>query len=181
MNPYESPRSEATHWLPPSDERIVAKRNVRIALLIMLAPAIYNFICFNFPAHPNRIELPIHSVFRSINGIGFVAITIAIWFLGLPTLEFFTGGFHTVFGRNSKLDDWRTILYLILRRAPVFAVCGAVLWALWVAAFYQLGIGFYTVSVPIGIAGHLLAAGLYVPLFYRWYKTERSSAPRMTT
>ena len=51
---------------------------------------------------------------------------------------------------------------------------GAVLWAIWVAAFYQLGIGFYTVSLPIGIAAHLLAAGLYIPLFYRWYKVERA-------
>jgi hypothetical protein len=178
-NPYESPRSDATDSLPLPAERAVAKRNVRIALLIMLAPAIYNFICFNFPTNPNRIQLPIFH--QAVNGIGFVTIVIAIWCQGLAMLEFLTGGFHAVFSRNSKLADWKSILYSILRRAPAFAFFGALLWSVWVAAFYQLDIGFYTVSVPIGIAAHLLAAGLYVPLFYRWYKMERASPPQMTT
>ena len=179
-NPYESPKSETTRRSPSSDERLVAKRDVRIALLIMLAPATYNFLCFNFAAKPNQIEIPIHNVFRTINGVGFVAITITIWFLGLATLELMTGIFHAVFAWNSNLHEWKTTLYLILRRAPVFAICGAMLWAIWVWAFYQLDIGIYTVSVPIGIAAHLLAAALYVPLFYRWFKIERAAAPRMT-
>ena len=174
MNPYESPKSEATPRPPSSAERAAAKRSIRISLAIMLVPAIYNSICFSFPDAPNRSELPIHNVYRTINGIGFVAIVIAIWFLGLAALEFVTGGLHAIFSRNSKLHDWKTSLYVVVRRAPVFALCGAVLWAIWVAAFYQLGIGFYTVSLPIGIAAHLLAAGLYIPLFYRWYKVERA-------
>ena len=180
-NPYASPKSHTAPWITPSRARALAQRNVRIALLIMLAPAIYNFICFSFPpTGPDRIELTIHHIYRMANGIGLLAIVVAIWCLGLRLLEFFTGGFHTVFGRNSKIEDWMTTLYQILRRAPVFAVCGAILWTIWVAAFYQLGFGFYAISVPIGIAAHLLAAGLYVPLFYRWYKIERSLKTRMT-
>ena len=45
-----------------------------------------------------------------------------IWFLGLAALEFLTGGLHAVFSRNSKLHDWNTSLYLVVCRAPMFAL-----------------------------------------------------------
>jgi len=175
-NPYESPKSQATLQSPHSEERTTALRSVRIALLMMLAPAIYNLIYFSFSADTNRIEIPIHSIYRTLNTIGLVAITTAIWFFGLAALDFVTGGLHSVFSRRTTLDNWKTTLYIILRRAPFFAFFGAVLWAIWVAAVYQFGFEFYTVSVPIGVAAHLLAAGLYLPLIYQWYKVECSSA-----
>lgn len=180
-NPYASPNSDVLHRLPQFLERVGAQRRIRIALLILLLPAIYNFVCFNFPADANRIELPIHSFYRAVNSVGLVGITVCIWILGLPALELFTGGCHAVFARNSALQSWKTTLYASLRRAPWFALGGAFLWAMWVAAFYQLGIGFYVVSVPLGIASHLLAAGLYLPLFYRWYEIDRSRATQVTT
>jgi hypothetical protein len=147
----------------------------------MVIPAIYNFICFNFPPIGNRIQLPVHGVYRIMNSFGLVLVVAAIWLFGLTALEFSTGVIHSVVARKSKLDDWKESLYAVLRRTPFFAVPGAVLWATWVIAFYRLQLGFYTVSVPIGIAAHLLAAGLYVPLIYKWYSMERSVATRMTT
>jgi hypothetical protein len=177
-NPYEPPESAATSRVPEHGERDVAKRSLRIALVLMLPSAVYNFICYNFPTDPEHIEIPIYSVYRVFNGLGFIAITTAIWWFGLLILEFLTGGFHAFFGRHSELGAWKTALYRMLHRLPPFAIVGAVLWAIWIAGFYQLDIGFYAVSVPVGIAGHLLAAGWYVPLFYRWYRIERSASPR---
>lgn len=165
----------------PIEERRTANRSVRIALVILLIPAIYNFICFNFPFSGNRVEPPIYSVYRTVNSIGLVLTVAGIWFFGLKLLELLTGGIHSLVARKSTLDDWKEALYAILRRMPLFAVPGAVLWAIWVLAFYQLHLGFYTVSIPIGILSHVLAAFLYVPLIYRWYKMERTSAGQMTT
>jgi len=180
-NPYESPKVQATQRLTPNEDRVTALRNVRIALLILLVPAIYNFICFNFPSSADRIEFPAHSVYRTANSIGLTLVVLFIWFFGLTILEFVTGGIHSIAARKSKLAKWKATLYVTLRRAPLFAVPGAALWAIWIAAFYQLHLGFYTVLVPIGIAAHLLAACLYVPLIVRWYKIERSAAQQMTT
>ncbi len=174
-NPYESPRSSVVNPSPLDAERTVANRSVRIALAIMLLPAIYNFMCFNFQVEPGSIESPIRNVYRVVNGIGFAALVAAIWFCGLTALEFVTGGFHAIFGKGSHESDWKLSLYEIIRRAPMFAVGGAVLWACWATAFYQFGVNFHVITLPIGAAAHLLAAGLYLPLFYRWYKLERTA------
>lgn len=177
-NPYQSPGADTLGPLPSSDERLLALRHVRIALLILLLPAGFNFVSFNFP-DPRYLDSPIYNLFRALNAIGFVAIAGAVWFLGLAVLEGLTRLLHAIFARRSEIHDWRMTLYLILGRAPAFAIAGAVLWTIWVAAFYQLQVGFYTISVPIGIASHLLAAGLYLPLFYRWYQTERIARQSM--
>lgn len=176
-NPYESPQSQAEPRLTPNEARWIARRSVRVALLILLAPALYNFICFNFTPNANRPERSIYAVYRTLNSLGFVLTVAGVWFFGLTVFEFVTGGFHSIYARNSRLEDWKETLYTILRRIPFFAVPGAVLWAIWVMAIYQLQLGFYFVSIPIGIAAHLLAACVYVPLFYRWYKLERANAP----
>ena len=86
----------------------------------------------------------------------------AIWCLGLGLLELLTGCIHRLFGRKAGLADWKTALYRVLERLPSTAVLGAVLWVVWVIAFYHLGVGFYLISVPVGIAAHLLAASLYL-------------------
>jgi hypothetical protein len=178
-NPYESPRSDTTRRSLPNDERVAAMRRLRFALLILLVPAIYNFFCSHYPTAAGR-EVPMHVMYRAINGAGCAAMVLAIWFFGLAALEFVTGGIHTVLARNSKLDAWKATLYETLRRAPGFAVGGAALWSVWCFAIYQLGIEFYTVSLPIGFAAHVLAAALYVPLFYRWYQAERFAEAEMT-
>jgi hypothetical protein len=175
-NPYESPQTPAAL---PNDDRRTANRSVRLALVILLIPAIYNFICFNFPSDGNLDELPIYGVYRTFNSIGLLLVVVAVWLLGLKFLEFLTGGIHSVFAQKSNLKDWNEALYAIVRQMPLFAVPGAVLWAIWVLAFYQLQLGFYTISLPIGILSHVLAAFLYVPLIYRWYKMERTTADNM--
>lgn len=180
-NPYESPKVPAVLQTTVNVDRVKALRSVRIALLILLVPAVYNFVCFNLHLNPRRIQLPLHSVYVTINSLGIVLIAFVIWFFGLAILEFVCGGLHSILARKSLLDDWKSTMYVIVRRAPKFAVAGAVLWVIWVAAFYQLRLDFYVVSVPVGVAAHLLAACLYIPLFYRWYRIEHTAASQMNS
>ena len=180
-NPYESPEVLTALQSTPNVDRVKALRSVRIALLILLVPAVYNFVCFNLYLNPRRIQLPLHSVYVTVNSLGIVLITFVIWCFGLAILEFVAGGLHSILARKSLLDDWKSTMYVIVRRAPKFAVAGAVLWVIWVAAFYQLRLDFYVVSVPVGVAAHLLAACLYIPLFYRWYRIEHTAASQMNS
>lgn len=178
-NPYESPKVPTALQATANVDRVKARHSVRIAMLILIVPAVYNFLCFNLYLNPRRIQLPLHSIYVTINSLGIVLIAFVIWSFGLAILEFIAGGLHSILARKSLLDDWKSTMYVIVRRAPKFAVAGAVLWSIWVAAFYQLRLGFYAVSVPVGVAAHLLAACLYVPLFYRWYKIEHTAAKQM--
>ncbi len=175
-NPYEPPAAQTSRLSSWTGDRASARRNVRASLLIMLAPAFYNFFCLHLRHEVESVELPFDMLIRILNALEFIAIVVSIWFFGLVLLEFVTAGLHSLLSRKAELNDWRKTLYRTLRRGPVFAFFGAALWLTWVFAFYQLDVGFYAVSVPIGIAAHMLAAGLYVPLIYRWYKLERSAA-----
>ena len=116
-----------------------------------------------------------------MNSIGLALAVAAVWFYGLAALELISRVIHSILARSSKVDDWVKSLYWTIRRFPVFAIFGAALWAIWVFAFYQLNMRFYAVSVPIGIAAHLLAAGLYIPLAYQWFRLESSKTGTPTT
>ena len=179
-NPYEPPNVPATIEPERNEERAAALRDVRVSLLIMLVPTLYNFVWFNFSTD-NRIEFSFFYVEQIVNFVGLVLLLAAIWIYGLMALELVTGGIHTIVARHSTLDVWKRALYSVFRRAPMLAVLGALLWVMWVVAFYQLQADFYTISVPVGIMAHVLAAFLYIPLTYRWYKMERSAKDRRTT
>jgi len=164
QNPYTPPGVQTDDISSTDDIRLSALRGIRMALLILVFPALYNFYCF-------AVFLP--GIVRTINALAILLTLMAIWIFGLSALEFFTGGIHTMVARRSASAQWKTALYEVLRRLPLFAGPGAILWAIWVFAFYQLRLDFHLVSIPIGIAGHALAACVYVPLIYRWYRVER--------
>lgn len=63
-------------------------------------------------------------------------------------------------------------LYATFIRSAPYAVAGAILWGIWVFGFYQAKVDFMVLSVPVGILAHGLAAALYLPLIYRWYRIE---------
>jgi len=179
-NPYETPSELIEQDPRSSSTRTAAQRHVRMALLIMLLPAAYNFVCFNFSPSFDQIEFPNRSLYRMANLIGFGLIAAAVWWFGLTLFEFVTRGIHSIVARKSKLAEWQRELYSNLQRAPGLAIPGAVLWAVWVLAFYQLQIKFYLVSVPVAIAAHLLAAWLYLPLAYQWFQIERHARQNST-
>ena len=175
-NPYQAPQVESVAKVPAHPHRRLAVRNIRVALPIFLLPAVYNILCFHsresfegsYPRSPN-IMLGV------VNLIGLGLLAIAIWFLGMRALEILTKIIYSFMHRLSGWDQWKEALYQSLDRLPVLAVAGAVLWAIWVCAFYQLEVGFLTISIPVGIAGNLLGAWLYVPLIVHWFRIERAA------
>ncbi len=180
-NPYQPPAVLVTHPTPLDAVRGVALRNVRLALLILLVPACYNFVYFNFGGSLGAVPLPIRRTYQVLNLIGFVSIAAGVWLVGLVLLEWTTRCIFTLCAQESRLDAWKHALYGILRRAPVLAVPGGVLWAIWTLAIYRLRWNFYAVSLPVGIIAHFLAACLYVPLGYRWFQIERQAQQQMTS
>ena len=173
-NPYATPESVCHVELGLAGLRADALRRIRQALLILLLPAFYNFICFNLLVAPLVGDVHTRMIYWVFNGMGFIVIATAVWFLGLRLLELLTVVLHKLFGRKATLENWNAALYEVLLRGPLLAVLGAIVWAIWVVAYYHLNVGFYMISVPTGIAGNLLAACLYVPLLYRWYALERT-------
>lgn len=154
--------------------RANALRRIRYALLILLLPAIYNFICFSLLVDSLVGDLHMWMIYWAVNGMGFATLATAVWFLGLRLLEVLTVVVHKIFGSKATLENWNAALYEVLVRGPLLAVLGAIVWGIWVVAYYHLSVGFYMISIPTGIAGNLLAACLYVPLLYRWYSLERT-------
>jgi hypothetical protein len=168
-NPYQTPQSVAELYSLRTTVRMVAERRVRAASLILLVPAIYNFVCFSYAIGNSQIVYPFFVISLAMNSLGFIFVVATVWFFGLKILERITWLAYRLMSRKDNLDDWLKALYLALDQTPMFAVLGAILWTMWVVGFYHLQVGFYAISVPIGIVAHLLAAALYLPLFYRWY------------
>ena len=172
-NPY-SPPAEVPASEPPSPERLQARRQLRISLVILLLPALHNYLCYD--AQRSVSLGPDFSILqRSFDGVAISFLGLVIWFGGLPLLEGATRIIHRLFSRGAAIADWRAALYSILSNMPYFALVGAVLWFTWNVFYYNLGFNFYAISVPIGIAAHLLAAGLYLRLFFQWFQIERRS------
>ena len=169
-NPYQTPQSVAEPYPLRTNVRTLAEWRVRTALLILLVPAIYNFVCFSYTIGISQIVYPFFVISLVMNSLGFMFVVAMVWFFGLKILELFTWLAYRSMSRKANLDDWLKALYQTLDQTPIFAVLGAILWTLWVVGFYHLQVGFYAISVPLGIVAHLLAAALYLPLLYRWYR-----------
>lgn len=150
-------------------------RALRISLCILLIPGIHNFVWFHFLGNFNRDGFQISEFSRMVNLITACLTVVSIWFWGLAILERIAEFIYWALGRNSSREQWQAQLHQALRRSPTFAFLGAILWTIWTMAIYPFQLDFFLVSVPIGIASHLLAACLYLPLFYRWYQLARDS------
>ncbi len=172
-NPFEVPRSLVSlsfETALPSGARRLGIWHLRISLLFLLIPAAYNTAHFNaaaFVGWPNPL---ISLLFQLTNWFWLIVTGLALWFGGLWLLEGVTGLAHGWCSRRDTRLSWRQALYTTLQTAPLLATFGALTWGFWVFAFYQLKWDFFLISIPAGILGHGLAAGLYVPLFYRWYR-----------
>ena len=179
LNPYEAPGySGGKQKANTSPRRNIARSNLRMALVILLIPAVYNYYWFDVAllASEDRQFNSVFLVFaRAINIGGIFIASLFAWFFGLPILELTAKIIYRIFARNSKIDDWQDALYDILGTVAYFALGGALLWLIWTIGFYRFHIGFYTLAYPVGILAHLLAAGLYLRLAYRWYRIEKTA------
>jgi hypothetical protein len=169
-NLYQTPRSVAEASYLRTNVRNEPQWRVRTALLILLVPAIYNFVCFSYAIGNSQNAYPFFVISLAMNSLGFIFVVATVWFFGLKILELITWLAYRLMSRKDNLDDWLKALHLALDQTPMFAVLGAILWIIWVVGFYHLQVGFYAISVPLGIVAHLLAAALYLPLFYSWYR-----------
>lgn len=169
-HPYEPPQQPFVPAATDLPERRQAIGDVRKALVILLLPAVYNFLSFSRLPTDDRVTGSLMLVLRVLNAVGLCILLASIWWFGLSILELITSLVNSLTGQRRKLPEWKQELYKVLRRMPQLAWAGAVLWVVWTIAFYQLDVDFYLISVPIGIAAHVLAAALYLPLFFAWYR-----------
>lgn len=169
-NPYQSPRSLPDPASAESNLRKHARRSIRISMLVLMIPAIYNYIVFDARAIAGRLPDDLVVVCRAINLFGFIIGTAAIWFLGLACLELASNAIRFAFARGISPSAWQENLHRSLGLTVYLAVPCAALWAIWVFGFYEMRVNFRVISWAVGIPAHLLAACLYLPLIYRWYR-----------
>jgi hypothetical protein len=179
-NPYQPPQlsvRETDRTVIASGEsaarRAAALFYVRLILGLLTLPAIYNVICFSYPGQAiSPIPVGMRNTFFLGNLVALIAFVSIIYFAGLWFFEVLTRGSHAIFSRRPTLTLWLDALYATFIRSAPYAVAGSVLWAIWVYGFYQTNVDFLLLSVPVGILAHTLAAALYLPLIYRWYRIE---------
>ena len=175
-NPYQTPQSNPKALIY-SASRFAAFRSVRISLCILLVPGICNFICFQFPESLGSTGFQMTKFDRTANLVTLGLTIVSIWFWGLILLERITAFIYWGVGQarvcRSTPQQWKQQLYHALQRGPNLAFLGAILWAIWIVAIYSFQLDFFSVSLPIGIAAHILAACLYLPLFFSWYRLEK--------
>lgn len=172
-NPYQPPAVEVSRG--QTAERQEAIRAFHLSVALLAVPATFNLICFNFPLSINRRQVILSGDDQLSNLVAFALLIAVVWLFGFLLLEKAANVLHRLLGKHSSARIWRQTLYTTLKRAPLLAMLGALLWITWTIAFYQLGLNFFLISLPIGVMAHLLAALLYVPLFWRWFFLEREA------
>jgi hypothetical protein len=139
---------------------------------VLLIPALYNYWAFDALA-VSPLSADLARLFRTLNLLGLAFAFALIWLFGLVALERIAGLVRRVFANEIDRDQWLAVLHKRLTRAPYLAIPGAALWGIWVFGFYDLRIGFQTISWSVGVPAHLLAACLYLPLIHDWYQLAR--------
>ncbi len=176
-NPYQSPTAGQQRPMATLPNRQSSQRTFRIAILILLAPALFNYYAFDTHLIANGSIVPaLQNIYRAANIAGIVLATVLIWLFGLSFLEHVSTLTRSLFARHVAIDAWNDAIYASLKPAVILAIPGAFLWGLWVIGFYYLEVDFVTISYVIGIPSHLLLACLYVPLLVRWYKLVRTES-----
>jgi hypothetical protein len=179
-NPYQSPQfwGETVNAEPSLRKR--ARRAFRVATLVLLIPAVYNYWAFDAHAIASSgLPSELASVYRTIDILGFVVGGTLIWLLGVPILEAIARLLRVLFANGTDRAAWQDILYRSLNWAAFLAIPGAALWAIWVFGFYQMKVDFYAISWAVGVPAHLLAACWYLPLIRGWYRLATSRATRL--
>lgn len=174
-NPYESTVTDSHDRDPQTEQhRRAAQRHFRVAALILLLPAAYNYVEFD-RTYVLGQGLPADLVMlqRTVNLVAIVIGVGCIWQFGLPLVETFAAVARRQFARHVAPVHWNVPLYAAVRSLAYLAAAGAMLWTFWVFAIYRLEMDFWIASYTAGIPGHVLGACFYVPLLYRWYRLAK--------
>ncbi|MGI9474262.1 MAG: hypothetical protein ACR2NZ_22160 [Rubripirellula sp.] len=174
-NPYQPPVLDQLDEKEASLRRRDAVRSFRMAIAILLVPALYNYSEFDAVVIASG-QLPgnLAMVYRAVNVAAFVIGALLLWFVGVRLLEIVSQWIRNIFARSTEASEWLGVLYRYLAWVPYLAIPGAVLWMAWVFAFYQRDADFDTISWLIGVPANLLAACFYVPLLFGWYRLSKT-------
>ncbi|MCA9193504.1 MAG: hypothetical protein KDB03_17150 [Planctomycetales bacterium] len=125
VNPYHSTITERDDKLVAIASRVRAQKCLRAVLLLLLIPAIYNYVEFDMEAIGSQ-QLPgfVPHLFRSVNILGMVVGTLLIWKVGLRILEIFALGIRTFVGRRIEFTAWMDVFYGSITNAVWLAVPG---------------------------------------------------------
>ncbi|RCS42060.1 hypothetical protein DTL42_19720 [Bremerella cremea] len=181
-NPFESPVAitQVDDLGETSPQLVAARRtavfSVRAAILILLVAGLFNYYAFDQVVVTDVVAPRFQTTVRVTNLTGMVAITLVAWFLFVPALEVLGRMLRHLSGEKTPVAAWNESLYRSLRLAVYFAIPGAILWGIWVIGFYFVHLNFMVLSIAVGVPAHLLAAGLYLPLLFRWYLLARSKS-----
>jgi hypothetical protein len=173
-NPYRSP--EPTEDAAPKNlPRAHALFRFRVAVALLLVGAFANaFFMRRYLYMGTQVVLTTYRIglpdLLFIGAIGLVAMTCTFGILE-RLARFFRGRFAA----NSDPEAWNNAIYNAFRPAIPLGLLGALLWIIWVIAFFELKVNFYVISYAVGIPAHLLAACVYLPLLYGWFKAAKTS------
>lgn len=181
-NPYQSPQAEITTSEEGLPLRDAVLKSLRVATLLLTAAWLFNYFCLCFHGRTSyigqSIPFTVTVVAFTIGSLMIGLIALVCWFAVLPVLEFVNQTARRMIAPITAPEPWERAFYISLKPAAMLALPGMILWIIWVIGFYLVGVNFYVISYSIGIPAHILAACLYVPLLFRWYKLWRSTVPR---
>jgi hypothetical protein len=173
-NPYRSPES-IEDVAPKNLPRADALLRFRIAIALLIIAALVNG--FFLPRYRYTGAAVVFTTYRIglldfifIAAIGFFAMTCTF-----EVLERLAKLLRRILSPNSDPDSWNNAIYNAFRPAIPLGLLGALLWIIWVIAFFELEVNFYLISYAIGIPAHLLAAAIYLRILWGWFKAARST------
>lgn len=176
-NPYQPPQTILAAKQAIEIDGVLrrrARRRWQLATLILFLPAMNNLWLFENLMVNQGGPAPDPAA-QGMDAILLAAVFAVAGLVGLNLLEWITDRLQRWLGSPANAGKWRSALYETVEQSFAFAVPGALLWKAWLIGIYQWQWDFQWVSIPIGILAHLLAAGLYLQLAYRWYKIESSN------
>jgi hypothetical protein len=177
-NPYQSSVVDADVTVEETELRRRARVHLRFVFLILLMPAIYNYVQFDRAyIADGGLGAATETMYRSVNLIGMALFAVLIWRATLPLLERIADFVRRSFAGNADRASWNSPLYAAIKSAVFLAIPGSILWFIWIVGFYELGLNFTVISYTVGIPGHVIGACFYVPLVYRWYMLTQAQTP----
>ena len=173
-NPYQSPTVESVSPVPQVPGRGESLSALHTACVVLLVAGLFNYYAFDSQQIAGAgFDARLKTLVRTMNLAGIAVVFLLSWFVTLPLLERVGRAIRFLTCSHGSLDRWNEALYLSLKPAAPLAVVGAVLWLLWVVAFYYAHLDFVVISLVVGLPAHILALCVYGPLAARWFKLAR--------
>jgi len=182
-NPYRSPVAAPA---PPANSYQTARRKalwqVRLALVVLMVPAVANYLCFHFVRAPQRfngpVELhsPIMVIASGFNALLLGMLCVVVWFLALWLLERIATILKLLV-RDASSDDWLRVLHNAINRRLLFAaMAGACVWLGWIGMFYYTDVHIIIIHNLAAALAWAAVAWIVLPLLLSWWRFDTTKA-----